>query len=315
MRVADLPSYAQAELGRAFDEQTLSAARIFAGVPLTSLRSKIGWINRLTELFGGTRPTAQTFESNIYIESFEPGLFSDRVRLAHELVHVHQYLLLGYEGFKEAYKDAVIGGYSYRQIPLERQAYEFTTGWPSVGRLGDALPEGIRQKAGRFGLPVAASTTIGNATLYFGGIAYKFADHEWRDTEITDAWASIDTVGSAPWTGSKDNYLVQFGGCFGGGNGYGRTIVLVHCSGGTTRQLTEVDDRDIGVSEVPSDFHVYMGSGEGIVSLRNRALTTVSSMWVEGDPHCCPTYELTRTWSFSGGRFHVVRGVLTRKEY
>lgn len=123
IKVKDLPDYAQSELQRVFDNNLLERVNIYFPIPLNSFKSKIGLINKINQIFGGVPPSAQTFGNNIYLENFDVRIFEDRQRLAHEIVHVYQYKKYGYEGFKNIYKQALLEGKTYEQVPLELEAY------------------------------------------------------------------------------------------------------------------------------------------------------------------------------------------------
>jgi hypothetical protein len=127
IRFFDLPDWAQKELRNSFPNNysELTKINIYADIPLNSLKSKIGLINKITDMLGGVPPGAQTFENNIYFESFYIGKSTDEETLIHELVHVMQYSSYGYDGFKEIYVNAVREGKGYYDIPLEKEAYEF----------------------------------------------------------------------------------------------------------------------------------------------------------------------------------------------
>jgi len=132
VKIENLPSYAEQELSYIFNQDLLAQVKIYFPVPLNSLKTEIGWINKITDLLGGVKPGAQTFYNQIFIEDFTTGLFEDRKMLAHEIVHVAQYLELGYEGFKEQYIRAISEGKTYYQIPLEVEAYLLESQYPNL---------------------------------------------------------------------------------------------------------------------------------------------------------------------------------------
>jgi hypothetical protein len=72
------------------------------------------------------------------LQNFDVNLAGDRKKLAHELVHVAQYMELGYEGFRTGYLEAIahdIPFEKYEEIPLEAKAYDFERQWPRVAPL------------------------------------------------------------------------------------------------------------------------------------------------------------------------------------
>lgn len=138
IRISDLSSNAQRELQATFPESVLSSVVIYNGIPLTSLRERIGLINYVTDLVGGVPPAGQTFGTRVYLQDFDVSDVDDRRNLAHELVHVSQYVELGYEGFRTAYLEAIaqqIPFEQYEGIPLEVDAYAFAKQWPHVAPL------------------------------------------------------------------------------------------------------------------------------------------------------------------------------------
>lgn len=130
--VSDLPSYALDELKSCFSTEILENVKIYYPIPLNSIQTKIGLINQITSFLGGENPAAQTFETNIYLEEFDAKKLDDRKTLAHEIVHVKQYLEFGYDGFKLRYKNALLEGKTYMQIPLEVEAYSVSTNFPFI---------------------------------------------------------------------------------------------------------------------------------------------------------------------------------------
>ena len=121
----DFPSRIQRRLQNRFSMETLRAVRVYMGVPLTSVFREIGLANRITAMIGGELPDAQTFGNAVYMNSTHVRNEENILLLVHEIVHVAQYRSLGYEGFKERYKQALLQGRSYRDIPLESKAYSF----------------------------------------------------------------------------------------------------------------------------------------------------------------------------------------------
>ena len=138
VKVSDFDTTFRREFEKTFPAEVLASSEIYIGVPLTSLEERIGWVNYVTDIVGGVPPWGQTIGTNIYLQNFDVNLAGDRKKLAHELVHVAQYMELGYEGFRTGYLEAIahdIPFEKYEEIPLEAKAYDFERQWPRVAPL------------------------------------------------------------------------------------------------------------------------------------------------------------------------------------
>jgi len=119
----ELPDTCKYRIAQLFPGEQFENVKIYRSIPLNSLKSKIGLINTITDYLGGVAPSAQTFNNNIYFESFQLDNPEDEQTLIHELMHVLQYKSLGYIGFRDEYLKSISAGLSYYQIPLEIEAF------------------------------------------------------------------------------------------------------------------------------------------------------------------------------------------------
>lgn len=121
----DLDDQTKGELSRCFSPEILQSFKIYNKIPFNDPKTWIGKIDWINEQFKGVPPAAQTFGNTIYMENLLQWKYESRKILIHELVHVAQYMELGYERFKEEYKNGMLEKGSYYNIPLEDEAYTY----------------------------------------------------------------------------------------------------------------------------------------------------------------------------------------------
>lgn len=138
-------------LGEYFEAATLDLVRVravpvIANPPVSTLFDRLGRPVPVDfrEMWG------VTFMDTILIAEERVKPAARMALLFHECVHVVQYRLLGLEGFVAEYaRGWVASGWQYRQIPLERDAYELQRRFRDAPRAAFPVEAEVAARLGR----------------------------------------------------------------------------------------------------------------------------------------------------------------------
>lgn len=150
-RAEPLAAAARLPLGDYFEAATLDLVRVrtvslFDNPPIYTVFDRVGrrYPVDFREMWG------VTFMDTILIAAERVRPAARLSLLFHECVHVVQYRLLGLEGFVAAYaRGWVASGGQYREIPLERDAYELQRHFRTAPRVPFPVEAEVAARLGR----------------------------------------------------------------------------------------------------------------------------------------------------------------------
>jgi hypothetical protein len=134
--IDELPPEVAEELRAAFPPRLIDGARVYFDMPLARPSSPIGLLNWLSGVSQGAGAVlGMAFRDNVYLCFPMNDLLNGppaRAILAHELVHVSQYRLFGFDSYARDYAEELLAGVPYPDITFERDAYLLDELYPRI---------------------------------------------------------------------------------------------------------------------------------------------------------------------------------------